>query len=846
MRKRFFVIDGHNLAYRAFYALPSLSNSRGQITNAVLGFANTLYKILKEEKPDLLAVTFDSPTPTHRHKEYKEYKATRKEMPEEMKGQLPLIKEVLGAFNIPVLEKEGYEADDLMGALAKRGEKDYEMVFFTGDKDILQLVSPRVKVMAPQRGLSGEAIFYDEKEVERRWGIKPEEVPEMMGLAGDTSDNIPGVPGIGEKTALELIKEFKSLENLFNNLDKVKREKRRDSLRKFREKAFLSRKLATLKTDFSLDIDFSQCEVKEFDREKLKKVFQELEFRRLLKEVAVEESRLGKYEALFEEKDFLKLLKDLGKAPGFTIDLETTDKNPLLAEIVGIAISLKPGEALYIPLGHKNLSADRQDPSSGKQLDLAYVLKELKPLLENERIGKYGQNLKYEIVVFRRYGIELKGIAFDTMIASYLLNPSKPTHNLEEIAFEYLNHKMIPIDSLIGKGKKQIKMSEVEVEKVIPYACEDADITFRLKEVLSPKLEEKGLVKLFSEIEMPLVKVLAEMEMEGVKIDTKHLEGLSRMMGEDISKLEKEVYSLAGQEFNLNSPKQLSFILFEKFQLPRGRKIKTGYSTGIELLERLSMYELPARVLEYRQLAKLKSTYTDALTQMVNPQTGRVHTSFNQTVTATGRLSSSDPNLQNIPVRTEIGREIRKAFIPEKENYLLLSADYSQVELRLLAHLSGDPNLREAFSRDEDIHTINKYFDKYKGVKEYIEKTLEEARKRKYVTTLLGRRRYLPDIKSKSYNLRAFAERTAINAPLQGTAADLIKKAMIEISRKLKEKSLKTKMTLQVHDELLFEVPEQELEEAKSLVQKEMSGALSLNVPLKVDLKTGKNWAEVN
>ncbi|MBA7637240.1 DNA polymerase I [subsurface metagenome] len=441
-------------------------------------------------------------------------------------------------------------------------------------------------------------------------------------------------------------------------------------------------------------------------------------------------------------------------------------------------------------------------------------------------------------------------------------------------------------------------VSEVEVEKVIPYACEDADITFRLKEVLSPKLEEKGLVKLFSEIEMPLVKVLAEMEMEGVKIDTKHLEGLSRMMGEDISKLEKEVYSLAGQEFNLNSPKQLSFILFEKFQLPRGRKIKTGYSTGIELLERLSMHELPARVLEYRQLAKLKSTYADALTQMVNPQTGRVHTSFNQTVTATGRLSSSDPNLQNIPVRTEIGREIRKAFIPEKENYLLLSADYSQIELRLLAHLSGDPNLREAFSKDEDIHTrtaaelfevfpqavsgelrrkakvvnfgvvygmsahglakelkigrkeaeeyINKYFDKYKGVKEYIEKTLEEARKRNYVVTLLGRRRYLPDIKSKSYNLRAFAERTAINAPLQGTAADLIKKAMIEISRKLKEKGLKTKMTLQVHDELLFEVPQEELEEVKSLIQKGMSGALSLSVPLKVDLKTGKNWAEVN
>ncbi len=863
MRKKLFIIDGHALIYRAFYALPILSNSKGQITNAILGFTNTFWKILKEENPDFLAVTFDFPAPNYRHKQYPLYKANRRKMPEELRNQIPFIKTIIKSFNVPVLEKEGYEADDLMGGVAKKGEKDYEIILFTPDKDILQLISPYVKVMVPAKGFSKETLIYDEREVQKRWGVKPTQIPDLIGLAGDSSDNIPGVPGIGEKTAAALIQKFESLEKLLDNIDKVKGKKQQDNLRKFSPQAVLSKELATIRKELPFNFDFKEYKKEEVDYKKLAQIFQELGFHRLLKEIIPpSENHKVKYQMISKKEELEILWKKLRSTAGFGLSLITTESNPFVAKIIGMAISLMPAENFYLPL---------------KQLD--EVLKGLKPILEDEKIEKYGYNFKYEIMVLKRYGIELKGIIFDVMIADYLLNPAKSTYNLEEISLEHLNYRMS------------------SAKKTDAYACEEANIIFHLKEVLSIKLKKENLEKLFFALEMPLVDVLAQMELKGIKINLKHLREFSKWIKKEIDRLTQEIYHLTGEEFNLNSPQQISFFLFEKFQLPRGRKIKTGYSTDMELLENLSMYELPRKILEYRQLTKLKSTYIDALSQMVNPQTERIHTSFNQTGTATGRLSSSNPNLQNIPVKTEMGREIRKTFIPEGRDFIFLSADYSQIELRLLAHFSGDANLQSAFSGDEDIHLrtaqeifevlpqtitadlrriaktvnfgiiygmsvyglakelkisrkesqkfINKYFEKYKEVKEYIERSIKEVCEKGYTTTLLGRRRYLPNIKSKNDNLRQFAERIAVNTPLQGSAADLIKIAMVKISYELKRKKMKTIMVLQVHDDLLFEVPKKELEETKVLIKKTMTEVFPLNVLLKVDLKIGENWFQV-
>jgi len=885
-KEKLYVIDGNAYIHRAFHALPPLTNSSGRMVNAVYGFTRMLLKILRQEKPDYLAVCFDFPAPTFRHKEFVEYKATRKETPDELKEQIPLAHKIVKALNIPLFEKQGYEADDLISTLSGKASKEgIETIIVTGDKDALQLVDDSVKVLNEPKN-----ILYTEKIVKEKMGIPPAQITDLMGLMGDASDNVPGVLGIGPKTGTELIQKFGSLENLYRNLSKV-RDKLREKLEKGKEKAFLSKRLVTLVKDVPVEVDIRECQIGEFNREELLKLLQELEFKTLIMElVPQEEKHKVDYKGIFNQKEFEALLEKLKKAPIFSLDLETTSPDPMRATIVGISFALEPYAACYIPVAHNYLGAP-------KQLEKKYVLEKLKPVLENDKIKKYGQNIKYDLIVLKREGIDLHGIYFDSMIASYVLNPSKMNHNLNDIALEYLNYKMTPTSELIGKGKKSITMDIVETERVIPYACADADIVLRVARIMEKEMKDKGLDKLFYEVEMPLLEVLAEMEMNGVIIDMDYLAELSRDFSVRLREVEKEIYKSAGQEFNINSPKQLSFILFEKLKLPVVSRTKTGPSTSEEvLLQLVEKHKLPYLIIEYRELQKLKSTYIDAFPGMVNPQTGRLHTSFNQTVTATGRLSSSEPNLQNIPIRTEDGRKIRRAFIPDKGS-VFVSADYSQIDLRVLAHISGDESLRDAFLHNEDIHRrtaaeifgvpqkdvtpelrriaktvnfglsygmspyglsqdleisqfeakryIDNYFKKYKGVKDYIERIIIQARKDGFVTTLLHRRRYLPEINSKNGNVRGFAERTAINTPIQGTSADIIKVAMIRITQKIKAKGLKAKMSLQIHDELLFEVPEEEVDELSRLAKEEMEKAVSLDVPVVVDIKKGKNWRDL-
>ena len=886
-KKRLFLIDGNAYVHRAFHALPPFTTSRGEMVNAVYGFLRMILKFLRKEPPDYMAVCFDYPAPTFRHKEYKEYKATRKKAPDELKSQIPLTHEIVKALNLALFEKEGYEADDLIATLSDRAKKEgIETIIVTGDKDALQLIDKSISVLNEPKN-----ILYDEKEVRERIGVTPEQMTDFMALMGDQSDNVPGVRGVGPKTATQLIQKYGNIENLYRHLDEIEG-KLKERLKDSRGDAFLSKRLVILERNVPLKLGIFHCKIKPPKREELLGLLHRLEFRSLIAElVTTKEEKLVSYSTILSKGDFERLLKDLKKTSLVSIDLETTGKDPLVASLVGISLSQKPLSACYIPLTHSYLGVPGQ-------LDREYVLRELKPILENERIRKYGQNIKYEFLLLKREGIDLKGIHFDTMVASYLLNPAKLNHNLGDIAIEYLGHKMTPISELIGKGKKEITMDEVEIERVTPYACADADIVLRLAEIMEPRLKEKNLEELFYKVEMPLVGVLAEMEMDGVLIDKQYLGSLSKEFALELKKLERKIYSLAGEEFNINSPKQLSHILFEKLKLPIIEKTKTGYSTREAVLRELALsHKLPNLLIKYRELAKLKSTYIDALPLLINPMDGRVHTSFNQTVTATGRLSSSEPNLQNIPIRTELGRKIRKAFITQK-GYILLSADYSQIDLRVLAHISKDKSLRDAFFKDEDIHSrtaceifglskeevtpelrrmaktvnfglsygmspfglskdlgisfkeaekyITKYFERYSGVKRYIEKIIEEAKKKGYVTTLLKRRRYIPEINHPDPRLSNFAKRAAINTPIQGTSADIIKVAMLAISERIKREGLKTKMIIQIHDELLFEVSKDEVEKVSRLAKEIMEDSIELEVPIKVDIKMGKNWAEMS
>ena len=887
-KPRAFLIDGSSYIYRAFFAIPHLSNSKGFPTNATLGFTNMLLKVLRERAPEYMAIAFDAPGPTFRHEVFGEYKANRPSMPENLRPQIPYIKGIVSSLRIPVLEKEGYEADDLIGSLVKKLESEgFEIEILSGDKDLMQLISDRVSMYDPMKDKT-----FQIPEVKERFGVTPDKVVEVMGLCGDASDNIPGVPGIGGKTASRLIEEFGSIEGLLKNLDRVKNAKLRTNLAHYAEQARLSRELATLNVHAPLPLDLKDLKPGEPDRERLQKIFKEMEFSKLLKEFAFPAERPEEdYRLVLGKNELGELIESLKITGTFALDLETTSLKPMEAEIVGLSFSFKPHQAFYIPVGHAY-------PGAPEQLDKNEVLQALRPLLENPALKKYGQNIKYDYILLAKAGIHLQSIAGDTMIASYLLNPSKHKHSLEELAREYLDRQVITYAEVAGTGAKAISFDQVEVSKAARYSCEDADLTLILAHLLGPKVEADGFAELFHQVELPLVEVLAVMEMNGVRLDLPLLNQMSSEFEGQMGKMAQEIYGLAGEEFNINSPQQLGKVLFEKLKLPGGKRTKTGYSTDVEVLNELAKdFPLPAKVLEYRSLSKLKSTYVDALPQLVNPATGRIHTSFNQTVTATGRLSSSEPNLQNIPIRSPEGRRIREAFVPG-DGCAILSADYSQIELRILAHLSCDTSLIETFKRDEDIHAataaeifhvgpdqvnpemrrlakvinfgivygmsafglskelaippsvaqayIANYFQKYHEVRDYIDKSLVQARERGYVTTLMNRRRYLPDIASSNRSVRQFAERIAINAPIQGTAADLIKVAMINIHRRLIREKRQTKLLLQIHDELVFEVAEEELEAIKALVKEEMEGVVKLYIPLKVDIGVGKNWAEAH
>jgi len=894
------LFDGNALIHRAFHAIPPLTISKtGEMVNAVQGFASTLLKVLNEIKPTHWAIAFDRPGRTFRHEKFEDYKAQRPKAPEELISQIHRVHQLVDAFHIPTFEIDGYEADDVLGTLSHQAtQQNIDTLVVTGDNDMLQLVSPSTKVMSPRRSFS-DTVIYDESGVEEKYGISAGQLADLKALTGDPSDNIPGVPGIGDKTAAKLLRQFGSLDGIYDHIDKVSPERLQTLLRDYKDRVHRNKELATIVTEVPITLNLDACHVTDYDRNQVVELFRELGFvsllSRLPEDIEKEPALVpGKpvvnkdYHIVSSDKDLAKLVSRLSAAREFTVDLETSAKEVMVCELVGISLSSTPGEAYYIPVGHRGLSQI-------SQLPLSQVTSRLKPVLEDVKIPKIAQNGKFDMTVLAEYGIKLENLTFDTMLAAYLLG--EKSLGLKALAFNKLGVEMTPITDLIGKGPKQLSMAMATIEEVADYACADADVTLRLKSVLDAELREEGLWQLFSEVEMPLVPVLVSMERNGVAIDVELLRDMSHSLGKDMLRLEAEVYNSLGYRFNINSSQQLSRILYEELKLPKPRKTKSGYSTEASSLEELKgTHPIIELVLQYRQLAKLKSTYTDAFCALVNPKTGRLHTSFNQTGTTTGRLSSSEPNVQNIPIRTELGGKIRQAIIAEP-GWQLLSADYSQIDLRVLAHISQDPELIATFLRDEDVHaataarifnvpqdkvttemrrvakTVNfgviygmsgygleqatsfsheeasqfiiAYFEKYPKVREYIENTKTQAREKGYVQTVMGRRRYIPEIKSPNGQVRQSAERMAINMPVQGTSADIIKIAMVNLHREMEKHNLRSKMTLQVHDELLFEVPPEETDRMKELVSEIMPQALKLSVPLKIDIKVGKNWAEM-
>lgn len=888
--KTLFLIDGSAYIYRAYHAIRNLSNSKGLPTNAIFGFARILIKLIENWAPKYVVMVFDAKGPTFRHDLYKDYKATRPPMPDDLQVQIPYIKQITKAFNLPVIEIPGYEADDIIGTLAYRAEESgFASVMVTGDKDFLQLVTDKSIIWDPMKDK-----VTDLNSFKKEFGLMPKQMIDVMGLSGDTSDNVPGVPGIGPKTALDLIKTFGSIKNLYDNIDSITKKKQHENLIQFKEQADLSKKLVEIDTNAPIDFEQDAFCYKNPDNQKLTALFQELEFRQLQQSFSGHSDLSEKNYSLIDDMNSLSgLVERLKTADHFALDTETTSENPLKANLVGISVSLKAHEAFYIPLAHKYEGVP-------KQLGMDETIKTLKNVFENPDIKKIGQNIKYDWIVLKRHGIELAGVYSDTMVASYLINPSKRAHNLDQIALDFLGHKKITFEETVGKKKPESGFADVPLEKAVSYACEDADITLMAHDVLFPKLTEIGVKDLFEQIEMPLIPVLMKMETNGICVDRNRLLELSKHFEQQLEDLEEKIYSTAGITFNIKSPQQLGEVLFEKLMLPVKKKTKkkTGYSTDVDVLTELAeKHELPALVLRHRTLSKLKSTYTDALLELADQKTDRIHTSFNQTVTATGRLSSSNPNLQNIPIKTDEGREIRSAFVPQK-GWSLISADYSQIELRLLAHCAEDEILIKAFLEDEDIHTrtaieifqifpdfitpelryqaktinfsiiygisafslskdlgisnkmaqtyIDNYFARYKGVRKFIEKTINDAHENKKTSTLLGRIRLLPDIDSSNKIVKAAAERIAVNTPIQGTAADLIKIAMINIDKVFTQKNLKSAMLLSVHDELVFEVPPDELNMVSGIVKDLMENVWTLKVPLKVNISSGINWAKAH
>ncbi len=907
--ERLFLIDGTALAYRSYFAFIKnpLINSKGVNTSGIFGFTNFLMKIIRDECPEYIACVFDTKAPTFRHELFPEYKATRQKMPEELAEQFPAIRDVVTAFKIPLLEVDGFEADDVIGTLARQAESQgLETYMVTGDKDFMQLISDRIKMYKPGRGSNrGDVEIVGDKEVEEKLGVGPDRVIDYLGLMGDSSDNVPGVPGVGPKTAKELIETYGTLEKVLEQADTIQKQRLRENLTNFKEQAILSKKLVTICTEVPVHLKIKDLRAQSMDRNRVIALFQELEFRRLLDDLSgyvpePKEKVKKEYRTITTLQELEKFIKELKKISMFSLDLETTSLDPILADIVGFSFSWEKYKATYIPIRYPVKDQNEKLFGLPAEEALKTVLGKLKDILESPKIHKCGQNIKYDMRVLLRHGIILKGVDFDSMVAAYLINPGARQFSIDALALEYLNIKKIPTKALIGTGQKQITMDQVPLEEITEYACEDADVAFQLRSLLEPKLTESAMDKLFSEVEMPLVEVLVELEENGVALDTALLAEMSGEMETQLERLRQEIYDIAGETFNINSTQQLGTILFEKLKvheltgLRRPRKTKTGFATDVKVLESLSMHPLPRKVLEYRQFMKLKSTYVDALPELVNPVTQRIHASFNQAVAATGRLSSSDPNLQNIPIRTELGKEIRRAFIPGEKGWVLLSADYSQIELRIMAHLSGDDTLKESFLNNEDVHrrtasemfdipgdavtedhrrqakTINfgimygmgayglarrleisfeeaqnfitAYFAQYPKVNEFISRTIAQAHHDGFVMTLLNRRRYLPELKSSNRNIREFGERTAVNTPIQGTAADLIKIAMIRISENLKKAPLKAKMILQIHDELVFEVHKTDVDMLSTMVRDEMEGAIKLSVPVKVDIGVGESW----
>ncbi len=915
--KTFVIIDAMAMAYRAYFAFINrpLTTKSGEPTSAVYGFVTQLIKVLEDHRPDYIAVATDSKEKTFRHDKYKEYKATRDAMPEDMIPQIGRIKQIVELMNIPLYIKPGFEADDIIGTAVKLAEKKgMESFAITPDKDYMQLVTEKVKIARPGRG-SDDVTIYDVAKVKEVYGFEPKQMIDYLALVGDSSDNIPGVKGVGEKTATPLIQQFGSIEHLYKNLDKVEKTGTKKKLEENKENAFLSKDLATIHCSVPVDIDFDKAKFENPKFEKLRDVFIELEFKilftRLLKiydthkveEINEEELSDSKtfdktkikYKLITTVKDAKALTESLKKKNIFAFDTETDSLDQFDLRIVGASFSSKAGEGYFIAIdpGQKKKFSDGKE-----RLKVEDFVKIFKPVLENKKIKKVCQNGKYDIGVMHGLGIRVENFYFDTMIASYIIDADQK-HGMDNLSEKYLNYKPISLHELLGEKIDPTKIYDVDAEELSNYAAEDADITYQLYEILEKEIEKEKLEQVAYEVDFPLVPVLEEIEYEGVKIDKTTLDNFSHELEKLIKGYTKKIYKSAGEEFNIGSPKQLQVILYEKLGLTSGRKTKTGFSTDARALEYLKgEHEIIETILDYRQATKLKSTYTDSLPNLINPKTGRVHTDFNQTIAATGRLSSINPNLQNIPIRTEMGKEIRKAFVPRDKNYVLLSADYSQIELRLLAAICKDPGLMKAFKSGEDIHRstaalvfmvdpedvtqdmrrkakevnfgilygigpfglktrlgitqthakeiIETYFNTFKKVKNYMDDSVMKAKEKGYSETLLGRRRYLRNINSNNRVVRQFEERVAINMPIQGTAADMIKIAMINIQRELEKRKTKTKMVLQVHDELLFDAHKDEVDELRPIIKKLMENALPLDVPIVVDTGIGNNWLDAH
>ena len=896
--KRLFLIDGMAQIYRAHFAMIKnpLTTKDGRHTSAIFGFMNSLFKLLRDENPDYIAVVLDCKEPTFRHKLYTEYKATREKMPDELVEQLEPLYEVISHTNIPILKKPGYEADDIIGTLVKKAEQAGLVTYMvTGDKDMMQLVSETTFMYSPGNRFKPTTI-YDKIKVKEKWGVGPDGIIDMLALVGDTSDNVPGVDGVGPKTAKKLLVQYKDIETILEHADEAKNKRVREGLQNGRDLVHLSRELVTIHCDVPVEFHIEELIRKDMDGEALTYDFQDLEMYSLITQVealsgngvvALEQPDKN-YQTILTQTDLDLLITTISNAELISFDLETTSITPLQADIVGLSFSVKANDGYYIPVEYP-------EKESKPGLTLDAVLEKLKPIFENENNRFCGQNIKYDALVLSRYGIHLGNIVFDTMIAEYMLHPEKNSYKMDYLSIDYLNYRMVPIDNLIGTGLHQKSMAEVPLEDIAFYASEDADIAFQLAEILKDKLEKESLFEPYNDIEIPLIPVLTTIEKNGVYLNLDFLADLSRQFGEGLEKLTEKIHQMAGREFNINSPKQLGEILFDELELKPIRK----RSTAVEVLAVLKNYHpLPEEVLKYRHLAKLKNTYVDAIPNYVNKETGRVHTSLNQTIAATGRLSSTSPNFQNIPIRTETGREVRKAFVPQNSDWVILSADYSQVELRIMAHYSQEPELIKAFEENSDIHSrtaalvngiaeaevtpdqrrsakvvnfgimygagpyrmsqelgismadakilIDNYFATYPGIRKYMDETISLARDRGYVETLYKRRRKTGNLDASNRNIVQAEERVAINMPIQGTAADIIKIAMINIHKKMEADNFQSKMILQIHDELLFECPKTEVEKLVAMVVEEMEGAVQLSVPLKIDWNYGSSWYEAH